>query len=203
MTTLRSLLLAFSLIFSVSMLAAHAGTLETNPEANRADPDFVAGKKALERKDWKTAEGQPVANEDLWKALSTQVAVRKPLGKIEWKYVRGHSGIPGNERVDEIAVAFAQGSRPRLYLGPLLKYDIAIHDLPENTEVPEMRPKQAAKPKAYSYLSLVNGVAMRHLSWTECEARVKGRPGAKFKKAMSEEEELEILRSWGVRTPQY
>ena len=55
MTTFRSLLLALSLIFSVSMPAAYAGTLETNPEANRADPDFVAGKKALERKDWKTA----------------------------------------------------------------------------------------------------------------------------------------------------
>ena len=55
MTTLRSLLLAFSFIFPLSMSAAHAGTLETNPEANRADPDFVAGKKALERKDWKTA----------------------------------------------------------------------------------------------------------------------------------------------------
>lgn len=37
------------------MAVAYAGTLETNPEANRADPDFVAGKKAIERKDWKTA----------------------------------------------------------------------------------------------------------------------------------------------------
>ena len=55
MTTLRLFLLAFSLILSGSMAAAYAGTLETNPEANRADPDFVAGKKAIERKDWLTA----------------------------------------------------------------------------------------------------------------------------------------------------
>jgi tetratricopeptide (TPR) repeat protein len=55
MTTFRSLMLVFSLIFCGAMSAAYAGTLETNPEANRADPDFVAGKKAIERKDWKTA----------------------------------------------------------------------------------------------------------------------------------------------------
>ena len=55
MTTFRSLMLIFSLIFFGSMSAAYAGTLETNPEANRADPDFIAGKKAIERKDWKTA----------------------------------------------------------------------------------------------------------------------------------------------------
>jgi Flp pilus assembly protein TadD len=55
MTTLRLFLLAFSLILSGSVAAAYAGTLETNPEANRADPDFVAGKKAIERKDWKAA----------------------------------------------------------------------------------------------------------------------------------------------------
>jgi ribonuclease HI len=105
--------------------------------------------------------------------------------------------VPGNERVDQIAVAFAAGRKPSLYIGPLLKYDVAVHDLPENTEVPEMRPK-AAKVAAYSYLSLVNGVAQRHSSWTECEARVKGRPGARFKKALSAEDEAKILQEWGV-----
>jgi tetratricopeptide (TPR) repeat protein len=54
MTTLRSLLVIVSLMFCASSVAT-AGTLETNPEANRADPDFVAGKKAIERKDWKVA----------------------------------------------------------------------------------------------------------------------------------------------------
>ena len=55
MNTFRSLMLVFSLIFCGAMSAAYAGTLETNPEANRSDPDFVAGKKAIERKDWKAA----------------------------------------------------------------------------------------------------------------------------------------------------
>ena len=40
--------------------------------------------------------------------------------------------------------------------------------------------------------------ATRHATWTECERHVKGRSGAKFKKATSAANEKEILRGWGV-----
>ena len=60
-----------------------------------------------------------------------------------------------------------------------------------------MRPKQEKKA-AYSYLSNVNGHVYRHTDWASCERRVKGQSGAKFKKAMSEDEELSILKSWGL-----
>jgi ribonuclease HI len=150
------------------------------------------------KKGWKTSEGKDVLNTDLWKILIAQVSQRG--GKtIQWHYVRGHSGVPGNERVDEIAVAFSQGRRISLYRGSLLKYDVAIHDLPESTELPPMRERTAEKPKPISYLSLVNGSVERHVTWKECEGRVKGRPGAKFKKAMTAQEETEILDSWGVK----
>ncbi len=153
---------------------------------------------AWRSRDWKTAEGGEVANPDLWKNLIAVVAQRGKLNPISWHYVRGHSGIPGNERVDAIAVAFSRGERIALYSGSLLQYDVAIHDIPEDTSVPEPRPAAAKKEKAYSYLSVVNGVPMRHTTWPECEARVKGRPGAKFKKAMNEHNEGEILKSWGI-----
>ncbi|HAR43720.1 MAG TPA: ribonuclease HI [Bdellovibrionales bacterium] len=148
------------------------------------------------KRDWKTAGGLEVSNQDLWKKLMSAVAGKK----VKWKYVRGHSGVPGNERVDEIAVAFSKGNRPRLYLGPLLKYDLPIYDLPEDVPLPEMQDRaKGPKPAAYGYLSLIGGIAVRHKTWASCEARVKGRSGAKFKKAMSEEDEAAILRSWGVR----
>ena len=48
---------SFILLVLISLTSAHlmGGTLETNPEANRKDPDFIAGKKALEQKDWTEA----------------------------------------------------------------------------------------------------------------------------------------------------
>ncbi len=151
------------------------------------------------KRDWKTAEGKDVANAELWQALFSQVSARREKGKIEWKYVRGHSGIPGNERVDEIAVAYTKGHRPSLYSGPLMKYSVALYDLPESTELPPERPRNEPKAAAFSYLSMIGGIAERHTSWADCERRVKGRSGAKFKKAMSESEERKILEEWGAK----
>ena len=45
--------------------------------------------------------------------------------------------------------------------------------------------------------SLVGGTPKRHGSWADCERRVKGQSGAKFKKTTSADEEGAILRSWG------
>ena len=146
------------------------------------------------RRGWKTAEGEDVANRDMWEELVRHTTKHK----IKWHYVRGHTGVAGNERCDEIAVSFTKGKRTTLYNGPLAKYDVAIQDIPENTDIPEMKPKTGPKPTAFSYLSMVNGEAMRHSNWAECEKRVKGVSGARFKKAMTEAEESEILAQWGA-----
>lgn len=152
-------------------------------------------------RDWKTAEGKPVANVEYWKRLATVVAKRGKEGAISWQHVRGHANIPGNERVDAIAVAFSKGRRIDLYRGPLLGYSVAIHDIPETAgplPVRERTKDGEKKAPALCYLSLINGKLERHKTWPECEARVKGRPGAKFKRAQTAQEESEILRSWGV-----
>lgn len=151
------------------------------------------------KRGWLTADGKEVANRDLWEVLSAEMNRRQKKGKISWRFVRGHSGVPGNERCDELAVKFSKGEKPGLYRGPLLKYPVPIHDLPEEAPLPVMNSGSVTKAKPYSYLSLLDGRAERHLSWAECERRVKGRSGAKFKKAMSAEEEGLILRSWGVK----
>ncbi len=51
------------------------------------------------RNGWKTAQKKPVKNADLWQRL--QEAARPH--DVEWIWVRGHSGHPENERVDELA----------------------------------------------------------------------------------------------------
>jgi ribonuclease HI len=156
--------------------------------------------KGWRRRGWKTAEGTPVLNRDYWETLSDLVTARGRTGRIAWHYVRGHTGVPGNERVDEIADQFATTGRVDLYHGPLLRYPIAVLDVPDDTTLPERKPNSAPGGKsktAYSYLSVVDGKPMRHGTWPECERRVKGRSGARFKKAMSAADEAAILRAWG------
>ncbi len=55
--------------------------------------------KAWKARDWRTADKKPVKNRDLWERLDTLAARHD----IEWHWVKGHSGVPGNERVDRLA----------------------------------------------------------------------------------------------------
>lgn len=57
------------------------------------------------KNNWKTASKQPVKNVDLWKQLHAQVQRHE----IEWKWVKGHSGHPENERCDDLARTAAEG----------------------------------------------------------------------------------------------
>jgi ribonuclease HI len=51
------------------------------------------------RRDWRTADRKPVKNQDLWRRLD-EVAQQHD---VEWVWVRGHAGDPGNERADALA----------------------------------------------------------------------------------------------------
>ncbi|WP_133000840.1 ribonuclease HI [Luteimonas arsenica] len=51
------------------------------------------------RRGWKTAAGDPVKNRDLWERLHAATGRHS----IDWRWVKGHSGDPDNERVDVLA----------------------------------------------------------------------------------------------------
>jgi ribonuclease HI len=51
------------------------------------------------RRGWRTADNKPVKNVDLWQRLEAATVPHR----IEWHWVRGHSGDPGNERADVLA----------------------------------------------------------------------------------------------------
>ena len=57
---------------------------------------WLAGWK---RNGWRTAEKQPVKNADLWQRLDAAAARHH----VEWRWVKGHAGDPGNERADALA----------------------------------------------------------------------------------------------------
>ena len=51
------------------------------------------------KRDWRTADKKPVKNQDLWQRLDAAAARHK----IDWRWVKGHSGDPGNELADHLA----------------------------------------------------------------------------------------------------
>jgi len=51
------------------------------------------------RKGWRTADGKPVKNADLWRELDALAANHQ----VEWRWVKGHSGHVGNDRADQLA----------------------------------------------------------------------------------------------------
>lgn len=51
------------------------------------------------RNGWRTAAKKPVKNEDLWKRLEAALIGHE----VEWHWVKGHAGDPGNERADQLA----------------------------------------------------------------------------------------------------
>jgi ribonuclease HI len=51
------------------------------------------------RKGWRTADGKPVKNADLWRRLDELAREHE----VEWIWVRGHAGHDGNERADRLA----------------------------------------------------------------------------------------------------
>ena len=58
--------------------------------------EWIHGWKA---RGWKTAAKQPVKNVELWQRMDAL----SQLHRIEWRWVKGHAGDPGNEKADELA----------------------------------------------------------------------------------------------------
>jgi len=59
------------------------------------------------RNGWKTADKKPVKNAELWQELLDAAAPHR----VEWHWVKGHSGHPENDRVDALACAEADKLR--------------------------------------------------------------------------------------------
>lgn len=143
------------------------------------------------RNGWKTKTGGDVLHQAIWQEL---VSLLKKV-EVNWQKVPGHVGIIGNERADTIASDFGMGKTVTLYAGSKAAYgydvDNVSYDKEKAVERSKARERQSAK--AHSYVSLVDGVVETHETWTACEARVKGKKGVRFKKALSKAEEADII----------
>ncbi|MEK7514523.1 MAG: viroplasmin family protein [Patescibacteria group bacterium] len=148
-----------------------------------------------EESGWRTKAKKPVENQLLWKKLISEVGKKK---EVKWVHVAGHSGIHGNERADVIASSFASGKNTTLFIGPKENYFLDILDISPNAQKSTKRKKDRSRSSvpAYSYISVIKGKVQLHKTWKECEARVKGISGARFKKSFNREDEALIVKEF-------
>lgn len=152
------------------------------------------------KNNWMTSTKTPVLNSEIWKPL---IPLKNYFKNLSFEHVRGHTGIWGNERCDEIATTFASGKKPTLFHGLLSNYDPRI--LSQDVS---MKPSKKSSPKntssgtkktsgkAYSYVALVNGKIYTFADWESCKAVVHGR-SSKYKKVLSKDEEARLIKEWG------
>jgi ribonuclease HI len=74
-------------------------TVEVHTDSQYVQKGISEWMTGWKKRNWRTADGKPVKNQDLW----LQLDALSQLHRIEWKWVRGHNGHPENERADELA----------------------------------------------------------------------------------------------------
>ena len=151
--------------------------------------------KGWKNNGWITKTKDDVVNKDLWMKLDSVVKDRS----VKWEYVGGHVGIVGNERCDHLATDFADGTSPKLYSGTLSGYDLPnILDVSHDPAAMKTKKSSSSRSnaKAYSYISSVGGAIHVDHSWAECEKRVKGKKGARYKKSLDVADEQAIIQEF-------
>lgn len=154
-----------------------------------------------EKNGWKTSTKTDVENKDIWMLLAQDV--RRIKAKLSWEKIKGHAGVPGNERADEIATLYADNKQVVLFNGALEMYqqligkDILSFKMEKGTS--KKKTGSNKKENVYSYVSMIDGVAKTHATWAECEKSVKGKKGALYKKVFSKDEESNLIQEWTLK----
>jgi ribonuclease HI len=155
-----------------------------------------------EKNNWKTKTGEPVLNQDIWQVLLALMFRLKKTHRVELVKVKGHSGIVGNERVDTIATAYADGVPTVLFTGSEADYVKMMGGAVKDKKAEGARPaklavrKSASSKKAFAYVSLVDGEFFSDKTWEDCKVRVTGVGGVKYKKVFSAEELSAVQKEW-------
>ncbi|MEQ1931179.1 MAG: ribonuclease HI [Parvularculaceae bacterium] len=84
---------------AIEALRATSDAVRLHTDSQYVKNGITAWIKSWKKNGWRTADRKPVKNQDLWLALDSECGARK----IDWRWIRGHSGHAGNERADELA----------------------------------------------------------------------------------------------------
>lgn len=120
-----------------------------------------------------------IKNQDLWQKIDSYLNDLQEHGiTIKWEKVRGHSGEIYNERCDEIATSLIKNFKFELFKGSRTDYER----------------KFSKSTKSNYYVSFINGEFEIFDEWKDCEKKIKGVSGAKWKKVKNSSEEEEFRR---------
>ena len=184
----------------ISVLSDSGAKAHTGPVIVYSDSAYVVNGLSSwvygwEKKGWVTMAKTPVENKAMWqKAL---VLLKEYGNRLEIGKVSGHAGDLYNERCDELAVAAALGKKETHFQGPQKDYDVFLKEIGTTAKkaAPKKKKKSSTEP-AYSYVSTVGGKMYTDKTWAACEARVKGKKGAKYKKVFSKAEETSLVQDY-------
>jgi len=70
-----------------------------NVDSRYVQDGVTSWMRRWKRNGWQTSTRQPVKNRDLWERLDLALADHS----VDWRWIKGHSGHPGNERADKLA----------------------------------------------------------------------------------------------------
>jgi ribonuclease HI len=82
-------------------------TVRVFTDSNYLRQGITAWLPAWKARGWRTADKQPVKNQDLWERLEAALARHR----VDWRWVKGHGGNADNERADQLARAAIRSGR--------------------------------------------------------------------------------------------
>lgn len=190
-------------VLSDSGAKAHKGSVVVHSDSAYVINGLTSWMYGWEKKGWITMAKTPVENKAMWqKAL---VLAKEYGDRLTFTKVSGHAGDLYNERCDELAVAAALGKKETRFQGSQKDYDAFLVEIGTTKKVESGKLKVKSKKKkaagpAYSYVSVVGGKVYADKTWKECEARVKGKKGAKYQKVFSKGEETSLVQDYTLTT---
>lgn len=195
---------AIEALLKLKAIEAQFDSIEIHTDSTYLKNGISSWVYTWEKNNWMTSTKESVQNQDLWQALIELARHHRNQGKIEWEKVKGHDGVLGNERADEIATGFSENGEFQLFTGGLEKYESllggSLFHKGTASKKTKSKPKSKSTKQAYSYVSCIDGTIFYDATWAECEKRVKGTKGAKYKKAMDVKDEKTITKEF---TEQY
>lgn len=181
-------------VLSDSAARAHKGSVVVYSDSAYVVNGLNSWVWGWEKKGWITSLKTPVENKPVWQKL---LELLKEYGdRLSIEKVKGHGGELYNERCDELAVAAALGKKETHFKGSQKDYDLFLKEIGTTAKKATPKKKKKETGPAYSYVSMVNGKVYADKTWKECEARVKGKKGAKYQKVFSKAEETSLIQDY-------